>query len=297
MLAAHANGEWIGLFPVVKMPSLPGTGGRAVSVAYCNYGGVVPAHGQEGHHAEILAASLDYLAEQGLRRVEVRQRGFEPGESSEVTLILPLPENSEMLWRSVGDKVRNQVRKATKSGLEVKWDRLDSGALHDVYAANMGRLGTPVHGAGFIEAIVREFGADAEILTVRLKEKVIGAMLLIKHGTTWADPIASSLPGYQGCNPNMLMYWEALRAACEQGASFFDFGRSALGSGTYKFKRQWGAVAYPLNYCSYKDGVRQGAGSTSFYRGSAGALVSSGWRRLPSFLQRSLGPQLRRWIP
>lgn len=287
--------ECVAVFPVVVMPKLPGQAEWAVSQAFCNYGDILIKPGNDPD--ALRTACLQYLARQGVHKVEVRHKDDTPGEATEVTLILALPHAAEDLWRRVGDKARNQVRKAEKKGLTAQWGREQVDELYDVYAANMGRLGTPVHARAFFVAIVREFGEDADVLTVRLAGKVVGAMLLLKHGATWADPFASSLPGYQQYNPNMLLYWEALRIACERGAKFFDFGRSKSGSGTDKFKRQWGAMPYPLDYRTYIDGVAHGAASTTLYRSSAGKMVSDMWRYLPSWAQLRLGPMVRRYIP
>lgn len=266
-------------------------------MAYCNYGDVVAADGWQKHIVDMRSACLQYLARDGITKAEVRSKCEQSGEASEVTLILDLPAESDELWRKIGDKARNQVRKAERLGLMAQWGKEQVGDLYDVYAANMGRLGTPVHARAFFEAVVSKFGDDADVLTVRLADKAIGAMLLLKHGNTWADPFASSLPGYQRYNPNMLLYWEALRSACMQGVEMFDFGRSQSGSGTDKFKRQWGSVAYPLEYRTYEDGQPHNVASTSFYRGSKGRLVSSIWRKLPSPIQMAIGPKIRKWLP
>lgn len=294
-ISLHRDSECIAVLSAVVMPTLLAREKRAVSQAFCNYGDILVKPGED--QDELRAACLQYLASQGLRKVEVRKKTAAPGESDEVTLILELPENADILWRQVGDKVRNQIRKAEKTGLVTRWGKEQIGELYDIYAANMGRLGTPVHAREFFEAIVAKFGDDADVLTVRLEDKAIGGMLLIKHRDTWADPFASSLPGYQRHNPNMLLYWEALRRACGQGVRFFDFGRSHAGSGTDRFKRQWGALAYPLDYRTYIDGIATDAASTKLYRGSAGRLVSMAWQKLPQGLQRRLGPKLRRHIP
>jgi CelD/BcsL family acetyltransferase involved in cellulose biosynthesis len=98
-------------------------------------------------------------------------------------------------------------------------------------------------------------------------------------------------------NPNMLMYWEAMRAACENGAREFDFGRSHRGSGTYDFKKQWGAEEAGLNYFTYRDAALAQAAATDFYRSDAASRLSSVWRKLPAAVQRRLGPAVRRWVP
>lgn len=294
-LAVTEGGRWLGVFPAVVMPALPWKGKKAVSVAFCNYGDVLVEEGESPEH--ILQICLNHLASIGIERVEVRRLVAEPGEAEEVTLIRRLPESPDALWREIGDKVRNQIRKAQKNGLTVHWGRDQAGAFYNVYKVNIGRLGTPVHSLKFFEEAVRRMEDAADVLTVRYQGAVIAGMLVVASGKTWADPMASSLPAYKALNPNMLMYWEALRAACEKGAEFFDFGRSRRDSGTYRFKRQWGAQPYPLDYRTFKNGVPEGPSSTSYYRSQPAKLASLIWRRLPGGLQGFLGPSVRKWMP
>jgi hypothetical protein len=42
------------------------------------------------------------------------------------------------------------------------------------------------------------------------------------------------------------MYWHMLEQACLAGAKVFRFGRSTPDSGTYHFKKQWGAEPVKL---------------------------------------------------
>ncbi len=92
-----------------------------------------------------------------------------------------------------------------------------------------------------------------------------------------------------------MIYWEALRWAIEKRASEFDFGRSPQGSGTYKFKRGWGAVERPLAWARL-----DGAGAFVPMDGVAtsGALrkISEYWTRLPVGLTAWLGPRIRRYL-
>ena len=59
-------------------------------------------------------------------------------------------------------------------------------------------------------------------------------------------PWASSVKAFNKWSPNMLLYWTCLEFACAQGYRTFDFGRSTVGEGTYRFKEQWGAKPHPL---------------------------------------------------
>lgn len=294
-LAFCSGDTWLGILPIVVMPRLLGCEAKAVSLPYCNYGGLLSAHGVE---VEVLRAeALKYLCGMGINRIEFREVAHGVVDFREVTMILRLANNTGMLWNQVGDKVRNQVRKAQRSGLVLRWGSDQADELYAIYAKNMGRLGTPVHSKKFIKEILSCLGGLADVLTVRYEDRAIGAMLVIKQGDTWADPIASCLSEFNKFNPNMLMYWEVLRAACDSGVKSFDFGRSHIDSGTYRFKKQWGANEVSLFYRNYVGGVLMPSASTNFYRGKSASKLASIWQKLPMFLQMRFGPVVRRWLP
>ena len=294
-LGARSGGELVGVFPAARMPGLFGAGQGAVSLPYCPYGGLLAR--EDLDHEELLGAFLGFLAGRGMPRVEVRSLGLAEAEAPDVTLLLPLPGELPLLWDAVGPKVRNQVRKAEKSGLALRWGRDQAEDFHRVYAENMGRLGTPVHSRRFFDAMLESFGPDAEVLTVRLDGQAVGGMVLLRHGATLTVPAASTLVRFNSLNPNMFMYWGALAWAVEQGIAVFDFGRSSQDSGTYRFKKQWGARAWPLHYRTYSQGKAAGGGATDRYRSLPARMVREVWRRLPLSFQVALGPHVRRRTP
>ena len=164
-----------------------------------------------------------------------------------VNLFLPLPKDPGRLWSQLDAKVRNQVRKAERSGLSVEFgqsERLDD--FYETFARNMRDLGSPVHARGFFQAILDAFGDQARIALVRKDGQPIGGLIALAFKDSLIVPWASSLRQYLSLCPNMLLYWETLRSACIEGFQRFDFGRSSRNSGTYRFKRQWGAVEEPL---------------------------------------------------
>lgn len=294
-LVLRSAEAWLGILPLAVMPNLPGSAVKAVSLPYCNYGGLLAASGIDAE--PLKAVAIKYLTKIGVGKIEFRDIAPGMPDADEVTMVLTLPENPELLWKQVSDKVRNQVRKAQRSGLTLRWGSDQGDELYAIYAKNMGRLGTPVHSPKFIKEILSNLGDCADVLTVRHEERAIGAMLVIKQGDTWSDPMASCLAEFNKFNPNMLMYWEALRAACDAGAKSFDFGRSQKDSGTYRFKKQWGTNEVALNYHNYENGALLPSVSTHFYRGQSASKLASIWRQLPVLVQGQLGPVVRRWLP
>jgi FemAB-related protein (PEP-CTERM system-associated) len=294
-LACRSADAWLAVLPVAIMPHWPGRPVKAVSLPYCNFGGLLVAAGLEA--GPLKSAFIAHLSGLGVSQVEFREMARGQAGASEVTMILHLPENSDLLWKQIGNKARNQVRKAQNSNLTLRWGRDQSDALYEIYAQNMGRLGTPVHSPKFLQEILASLGEQADVLTVRLEDRPVGAMLVVKHGKTWSDPMASCLTEFNALNPNMLLYWEALRAATEAGATAFDFGRSHKDSGTYRFKRQWGTEEVALNYHTYRHGALVQEAATTFYRGQGASRLAGAWQRLPAVVQRKLGPIVRRWVP
>jgi FemAB-related protein (PEP-CTERM system-associated) len=234
----------------------------------------------------------------GARLIELRcsRRLNIPWVPSEhkVNLTLPLP-NAEHLWRKLDGGVRNQVRKAERSGLSVDFggaEQLD--AFYSILAIRMRELGSPVHDRAFFRDIVREFGAQARVAVVRKGETPIGALLALGFRDTLTVPWSSCLSEYRTLCSNMLLYWETIRTACLEGFRRFDFGRSSRGSGTYRFKQQWGAIESPLFW--YTIPIHGHVSPPSPDEGRMATYLTSAWRHLPLTVTRGLGPRIRRYL-
>jgi hypothetical protein len=91
----------------------------------------------------------------------------------------------------------------------------------------------------------------------------------------------------------MQLYWEAIRRGCQEGFRWFDFGRSTRGSGTYRFKRQWGATEQPLYWYRIPTAADRRQQASDLQRAS---WLSDSWRRLPLSVTRQLGPHVRKYL-
>lgn len=235
----------------------------------------------------------------GARSVELRcaerlPLAFQPTESK-VNLTLSLPADPDRLWSSLDGSVRSQVRKAQRSGLVVGVGGTgELSAFYSTFAARMRDLGSPVHARGFFHTLMESFGTRARIVLVRRDRTTVGALLALAFGDRLIVPWAACLKEYFSLCPNMLLYWETLRLACVEGFRTFDFGRSTHDSGTYRFKRQWGAVEEPLFWYTIPE--RRHAGAPAAGLGAAADLAVAAWRRLPLSVSRCLGPSIRRYL-
>jgi FemAB-related protein (PEP-CTERM system-associated) len=237
------------------------------------------------------SCKADYLE---LRHKDARGFGSTLRQDK-VDMVLDLKPGQDKIWNSLGPKVRNQVRKASKSGLNTQIGGAEYlEQFYKVFAINMRDLGSPVHSPAFFANIIKEFGERAKIIIVRDAGKTVGGLICLFYKDSIFVPWASSLREYFPKCPNNLLYWDAICYACEKGCKTFHFGRSSIGSGTYKFKQQWGAQERQLNWEFYYSDAAQAyipIAENPKYK-----LAADIWRRLPLSLTMLLGPRLRKYL-
>jgi FemAB-related protein (PEP-CTERM system-associated) len=297
-LEALAGGCTVGYLPVALVSSIL-FGKFLVSLPYLNTNGVVAQAADV--QAELIGRAVTLADELNVRYLELRHEApiahpaLSAALTSKVHMRLALPRTEEQLWKGFDPKVRNQVRKGERGKFTVAWggDELLDG-FHDVLAENMRDLGSPVFGKSLFRAILTTFPGDAELCLLRDAAKpVAGALLLHGWGVTEV-PTASALRPYNPGNVNMLMYHHLLRRAVGRGQRVFDFGRSTTEGGTFRFKKQWGALPHPATWQYH---VLAGAVGDMRPDNPRYQRAIRLWQRLPVGLTRRLGPVIVRGIP
>lgn len=202
----------------------------------------------------------------------------------------------DILWKSVGPKVRNQIRKGQHAGLTIQWGGMEIlDDFYHIFSRKMRDLGTPVYPKNLFREILNTFPHQAEMCVVRSDHKKPCAAALLLHGDQITEvPSASSLPEFNSVCANMFMYWEMLSRASLRGSRQFDFGRSTVNGSTFRFKKQWGACTYPAVWQYY---VRKGSMDDMRPDNAGYGLAISVWKRLPVWLTRIIGPVIVRGIP
>jgi FemAB-related protein (PEP-CTERM system-associated) len=295
--AIDNNGAWQGVLPLVHMRS-KFFGNFLISVPFVNYGGLLykndSAAGTLLEEAERLRRSL------GATHIELRHvvqipKGI-PTRQHKVTMILDLAIDVEAQWRTFNAKLRNQIRKAQKSGLQFVAGHLELlDGFYEVFARNMRDLGTPVYPKNFFHNILEAFSESTRIFAVYHNTKIIAAGIGSCFRKTLEIPWASSINDYKILCPNNMLYWEAIQFAIRNGFNKFDFGRSTLNEGTYNFKRQWGAQPVQLYWQYLMDGQNSIPDlNPSNPRYQTAIRI---WQRLPLPVTRLLGPMIVRNIP
>lgn len=297
-LEAVREEHTVGFLPLVYVRSLL-FGRYLVSLPYLNYGGVVADNDDV---ARLLLDRAVELADRlKVRRLELRHTHpiahpkLAHARTDKAHMRLDLPASVDALWKQLDGKVRNQVNRGRKNGLTVAWGAHDLlPEFYTVFSRNMRDLGTPVYGRALFAHVLEQFRGRAELCVVRAGDlPVAGALLLHGWGVTEV-PSASSLRSHNRTNANMLMYWHLLERAIGREQEVFDFGRSTPDSGTYNFKKQWGATPAAAYWQSY---LRFGSlEETRPDNPRYGRMVRL-WKRLPVCLTRLLGPHIVRGIP
>lgn len=297
-LTAWRDGQVVGWLPMVETHSVL-FGRHLVSLPYLNESGVLC---EDGAVAAALTARAGRLAdERGARFVELRHRfpldqpGLVAVRTDKVCMTLRLPGDEAALWDTLASKTRNQVRKGQQQPLSVRFGGAELlRAFYRVFAVNMRDLGSPVFPRRLFAAMLDQFAGEAELCVVDLNDQPVAAAVLIHHDGVTEVPSASSLRQFNPTCANMLMYWRLLGRAIARGSMRFEFGRSTIDSGTYRFKRQWGATPRPTGWQQLVLAADAKPITADDARFGRAVRV---WRKLPVWLTRLAGPAIVKGIP
>ena len=296
-LVADAGGQVAGVLPLVFFRSRL-FGRFAVSMPFVNYGGVL-ADTPQAEQA-LLARGIAETQNAGGTHLELRHTAQRFPDTlapkrHKVSMALELEPTADGQWQALDRKLRNQVRKAEKSGLVTRDGGLE--LLQDfyrVFARNMRDLGTPVYGIRFFKEVLGAFPNHSRVFVVSTGGRPIAASLVHWHGQRIEVPWASSLREFNPLCANVLLYWQMLRFAIAQGFRTFDFGRSTPDEGTYHFKKQWGAQPTELVWEYW---MANGRIPELNPKNPKFELAIRAWQHLPLPVASALGPFIVRNIP
>jgi FemAB-related protein (PEP-CTERM system-associated) len=295
-VARNSNGDIVGILPMIRLTSLL-FGDFMVSVPYFNYGGPL------GDTADIEKSLISFAGQLastlGVSHVEYRDdvpRDDMPCRSEKVNMILPLPDNKRLLRDSFSSKLRSQIRRSQRENpqsLIGDVELLDD--FYNVFSRNMRDLGTPVYSKNFFRNILATFPGAFRIIVVKLGNKPVAAGFLALSGSRMEIPWASTIKDVNPLSINMYLYWESLKYAIAQGCTTFDFGRSTVDSGTYRFKKQWGAQPQQL-YWHYWLGSKREMPKLNPSNPKYKQFIRL-WKKLPLVIANRLGPMIVRNLP
>ena len=287
----------VGVLPLVRLKSML-FGDYMVSMPYFNYGGAIAdsAYIEEA----LMKHAINLVNNTGVEHIEFRdtkpRNNVWKVRMDKVSMVLDLPESSDVLWRELGSKRRAQIKRPLQENVNIivgSINLLDE--FYNVFACNMRDLGTPVYAKEFFKEILNSFNETSHIVIIRLNNTAVSAAFLLGWRDRMEIPWASTLREANPLGINMLLYWEVLKLSIEKGYKYFDFGRCSIDSGTYRFKKQWGAEPHQ-HYWHYwlrsNDELPQLTVSDSKYQ-----IAINIWKHLPVWLTKLIGPRIVKNLP
>lgn len=294
-LAARNAEALTGVLPLVRVRSAL-FGHFLVSMPFVNYGGPLG----EDEAVRALTAEATRLANAGgVKLLELRSaRELQvalPVSHRKVTVVLDLPPDSDALMKAFPAKLRSQVRRPEKEGVTYAFGPDQVAPFFSVFARHMRELGTPTQGRRLFTEIARAFPEDAWFGVAWLGGQPIAAGAGFRWGSEFEMTWASALSEFNRTSANMGLYRAFMERAIEAGCDRFNFGRCTPGSGTHRYKLQWGGRDEQLWWYQHTpDGTPAKTPSPEQGAYSWGPRL---WKRLPLAVATALGPRIVRFIP
>ncbi len=297
-VAAFQDGVVVGVLPLsIKKHFLFGK--ALISNMFCVYGGAIAV--DAGVKDGLYRFAWQLAEKHGLPVFENRSRTRDNelckgwiAEPSSATFVKELANDDDQQLLAIPRKQRAVIRKSFKNGLETDWEG-DINTFYDLYAKSVLALGTPVFPKKMFAAFIDVFGNDVEIQLTRSADGVPVASLMSFY---FRDTVMPYYAGGSGAVRSLgahdHMYFHLMCAARRRGIRYFDFGRSKIDSGPYKFKKNWGFEPKDLGY---EMRLAEGADLPNVSQQSGPfAVMSRAWKHLPLSVSKILGPSISRHL-
>lgn len=204
----------------------------------------------------------------------------------------PLVSDSDIIWSHLEKATRNRVKKARKSGVEIRFaenrdDILKYYRLH--LQTRSKKHGMPSQPRRYFLELWETFAASGylRVILAEYKRTVVAGSILMCSGQTARFLYGASDADHLFLAPNNLLTWETIVWCCSQGYKTLVHGRTArVNAGLMKFNRQWAAVEEPLPYYYYPNKAGLAATSEDSWRYN---MLTSCWRCIPLSLSGPLG--------
>ena len=229
--------------PIVKIKSKL-FGNKIISSAYLEYGGFAG----RTEFVEKIIKTLDKKFKSDYNFLEIRG-GLEEYDSvlSEKLVkknlykrfVLKL-DGEEKVWNKFRQKTRTDIRRGIKNNLTIGrgWHFLDQ--FYKVYVQNMIQNNAVIHSKKYFIDLSKNLGEKASLFVVLDGSKVIAGMVVLYSKTVAEFYIGAWNRKYAKKSPYSFMFWNAITDAINKGIEKIDMGESRLGSGTYKYKVNFG---------------------------------------------------------
>jgi len=212
------------------------------------------------------------------------------------THTLNLSKDHREIFLSFRDSTKRNIKKATKSGVEIDISASFSSlkAFYRLNCITRKRHGLPPQPFFFFKNLYRQVISKKKgiVVLASFQKKAIAGGIFFHFGNKAIYKYGASDPDLQRFRPNNRVMWEAIRYYNKAGLKTLNLGRTAAGNnGLLQFKRGWGGEEKMLRYFRYNlkknSYVKSAAGADSFHRF---------FRRLPLPILKLTGNLLYRHV-
>jgi len=284
--------ETIALVPMMEVRSIM-TGRRGVCLPFSDLCG--PLVFDRSHSGPILDALSKLAVKRKWKYFEIRgSMGLRPPAEMSVAFLhhtLVLGSGAEKLFGSFATLVRRMIRKAERSGLEVRVLKTREAVLdfYRLHCRTRKRHGVPPQPLSFFLNIYEEIikqGMGFIVLASDGFRQVAGAVFFYFERKA-IYKFAASDPS--GIGANNLVMWEGIKELKRRGARHLHFGRTSCSNdGLRRYKRSWGANEEPVYYARFDTTSR----SWSRVKPDVTASHEHLFRRMPLVVNRLAGTLL-----
>jgi FemAB-related protein (PEP-CTERM system-associated) len=278
-------------------------GASLISVPFGVYGGICAE--DEQAEALLLEEAKAIAKQEEVGYIEFRNLrpagGNLPTKDLYMTFILELPDDAEVVWKTMRKRNRNILRKGIKSGLQLyrspepgRIEEEEFTKFYDLFARTQRALGTPVLPKTFFKNLAVEFDSQISLFSAVHEGKIISSLWVFFFKDTVLPYYIGYDHRYLAYAPNNWILWEAIKYSCEHGYRYYDLGRSRQDSGSFRFKKHWGIEPRPLYYQYYLNTSPRipniSPSNPKF------DLPKRIWSHLPFGLTKALGPKLVKYL-
>lgn len=295
-LMAETNGEIVGVLPLTLRNSL--LFGRAAVCGYFTVQGGALTNDQQTEkllydHAWRLTQDF------GATSLEVRQieaaspTGGDWQQKTGASAIFRkhMADTTDERLLSIPRKQRAVVRKSLKQGLAIKSGPEQLKSVYKMYAQSVHRHGTPVFSFRLFEALLNYFPnqIDLSLCLDKDGDPTAGLMSFVFKNEILPYYVGGTV-GSRRNHAHEFLYFQLMERSYENGARVFDFGRSRVGTGPFKYKQHWGFEPTPV-VTSYRLAPGREMPDLTPGRGKF-AVASKIWRQMPLALANLIGPKI-----
>jgi len=293
-LVAKQAERVVGVLPLARVRSLL-FGDALASTPFCVYGGAVAESSDIRLALEDRAAEL--AGELQVDHLELRNssqaRADWPVKELYYTFRKVLDADPEKNMLAIPRKQRAEVRAGIKNNLQVEFDT-DTRRLYSIYSTSVRALGTPVFARKYFDVLREEFGQACEISTIVHEGNAVASLMTFWFRDEVLPYYGGGLPAARPLSAYDFLYWDLMRRACERGVRIYDFGRSKIDTGPFRYKKHWGFEPQPLPY-SYHLVKSKTVPNLSPTNPKYKYFIEA-WKRVPLPVTQFVGPMVAKYL-